>query len=641
LIFASPQPPLAARNLAASSVIHYYTKTCPGGRPTADRDRRRTATTRADEFFERLSRTVKNRLSRFALAPLSVVLAFSIVFAQQTAPRRGEARTTPNTSTPPRGTRTTAPARDTSNPTSALEEDFAEALSIVQDNYVDGVKLDYNTVFKSSIIGMLRTLDPHSNYYDSKEFEELQTDWRSEYFGVGASIINHEINNGQTDTFILATFEGSPAARAGLRYGDKILEVDGKSTKGKSSAEVKDWIRGPKGSTVKILLERASTGARETVEVVRDTVPQPTVPDAYMIKPGVGYIGITQFNRTTADEFIDGLESLHKQGMTQLVLDLRNNPGGLLDQAVKVAERFLGRGQLVLSQRGRIPGVDRSYSSTNSTPDSVPLVVLVNRNTASASEIVAGALQDHDRAIVVGETSFGKGLVQSIIPMDYGTALTLTSTKYYTPSGRLIQRDYSNEGLYDYYTKGQGIGGDDGESVNPSAAPKLSGPESLTDTGRKVYGGSGISPDDAVKPRLISPAQQRLQDPVFGFVRELVSGRVRGFEDYKVSHGIEYNHVIKPDEYPVTDNLFKAFKAYALADESYKLSDAGLDKARDFIARQMRFEIATAMYGTVAATQVNVADDPQITKAIDALPRARELAAAAQRGRNPQSKSFE
>jgi carboxyl-terminal processing protease len=582
---------------------------------------------------------VKNSISRFALAPLSVVLAFSIVFAQQTAPRRGEARTTPNTAAPPRGTRPAQP-RAESNATGALEEDFSEALSIVQDNYVDGVKLDYNTVFKSSIIGMLRTLDPHSNYYDSKEFEELQTDWRSEYFGVGASIINHEIN-GQTDTYVLATFENSPAARAGLHYGDKILEVDGKSAKGKPSAEVKDWIRGPKGSTVKILLERASSGARETVEVVRDTVPQPTVPDAYMIKPGVGYISITQFNRTTADEFIDGLESLHKQGMTQLVLDLRNNPGGLLDQAVKVAERFLSRGQLVLSQRGRIPGVDRSYSSTNSTPDSVPLVVLVNRNTASASEIVAGALQDHDRAIVVGETSFGKGLVQSIIPMDYGTALTLTSTKYYTPSGRLIQRDYSNEGLYDYYTKGQGVGGDDEPAVNPAAAPKPSGPESLTDTGRKVYGGSGISPDDAVKPRLISPAQQRLRDPIFGFVRELVSGRVHGFEDYKLSKGIEYNHVIKPDEYPVTDNLFKAFKAYALADENYKLTDAGLDKSREFITRQMRFEIATAAYGTVASTQVLIADEPEISKAIDALPRARELAAAAQRGRNPQSKTFE
>jgi carboxyl-terminal processing protease len=584
---------------------------------------------------------VKNRLSRSALALLPLALTVSLVSAQQTAPpRRGEARTTPNAPVAPASRGARDRARSAPNATSALEEDFAEALSIVQDNYVDGVKLDYNTVFKSSIIGMLRSLDPHSNYYDAKEFEELQTDWRSEYFGVGASIINHEVG-GETSTFVIATFENSPAARAGLRYGDKILAVDGKDAKGKGSAEVRDWIRGPKGSVVKMSLERAATGVKETVEITRDVVPQPTVPDAYMIKPGVGYIDMTRgFNRTTADEFVTRLEQLHKQGMTQLVLDLRNNPGGLLDQAVKVAERFLGRGQLILSQRGRIEGTDRSYNSTNSSPDAIPLVVLVNRGTASASEIVAGALQDHDRAIVVGETSFGKGLVQSIIPMDYGTALTLTSTKYYTPSGRLIQRDYSNEGLYDYYTKGQGVGGDDNASA---AAQKPTGPESLTDTGRKVYGGGGISPDDAVKPRLISPAQQRIADPIFGFVRELVNGRVRGFEDYKVARGIEFDHVIKADEYPVTDNLFKAFKAYATASagETNKLTDAQLDKARDFIARQMRSEIATAVYGSVAASQVLIADDPQVSKAVEALPRARELAAAALRGRNPQSKSFE
>ncbi|MCA1631718.1 MAG: S41 family peptidase [Acidobacteria bacterium] len=580
---------------------------------------------------------MNNRLSRSTLALLSLALTVSFVSAQQTAPpRRGEARTTPNATTPPASRGARDRARNSPNATSALEEDFAEALSIVQDNYVDGVKLEYNTVFKSSIIGMLRSLDPHSNYYDAKEFEELQTDWRSEYYGVGASINNYELN-GTTETYVLGTFENSPAAKAGLRYGDKILAVDGKEAKGKPSAEVRDWIRGPKGSTVKMTLERAATGAKETVEITRAVVPQPTVPDAYMIKPGVGYIDMQRgFNRTTADEFVARLEQLHKQGMTQLVIDLRNNPGGLLDQAVKVAERFLARGQLILSQRGRIEGTDRSYNSTNNNPNPIPLVVLVNRNTASASEIVAGALQDHDRALVVGETSFGKGLVQSIIPMDYGTALTLTSTKYYTPSGRLIQRDYSNEGLYDYYTKGQGVGGG-----GSAAAQKPTGPESLTDTGRKVYGGGGISPDDAVKPRLITPAQRRLRDPIFGFVRELVNGRPKGFEDYKVGRAIEFDHVVKADEYPVTDNLFKAFKAYALADTSNNLTDAQLDKAREFITRQLRFEITTAAYGTVAAAQVLVATDPEISKAIDVLPRARELALAAQRGRNPQTKSFE
>jgi carboxyl-terminal processing protease len=574
-------------------------------------------------------------MSRTASALLSLALAFSVVTAQQTAPRRGEVRPSPNSAPPTRSARPAA--RPNPNATNALEEDFAEALSVVQDNYVDGVKLDYNTAFKSSIIGMLRTLDPHSNYYDAKEFEELQTEWRSEYYGIGASIINHEIG-GEINTYIIGTFENSPAAKAGLRYGDKILTVDDKPAKGKASAEVRDWIRGPKGSTVRVTVERASNGAKETVQIARDAVSQPTVPDAYMIKPGVGYIPLTGgFNRTTGDEFVDRLEELHKQGMTQLVVDLRDNPGGLLDQAVKVAEQFLGRDQLILSQHGRIPGVDRSYKSTNSTPDSVPLVLLVNGNTASASEIVAGALQDHDRALVVGETSFGKGLVQSIIPMDYGTALTLTSTKYYTPSGRLIQRDYSNEGLYDYYTKGQGVGG----GADDAGLPKPTGPESLTDTGRKVYGGSGITPDDAVKARTIPPVQQRMVDPIFGFARELVNGRVKGFEDYKVGHAIQFNHVLKSDEYPVTDNLFKAFKTYALADASNKLTEAQLDKSRSFIALRLRFEIATAAYGTVGATQVFIADDPQVAKAVEVLPQARELAAAALRGRSPQSKTFE
>ena len=526
-----------------------------------------------------------------------------------------------------------------SGATAAIEEDFAEALSIVQESYVDGVKIDYNAAFKSAIIGMLRSLDPHSNYYDAKEFEELQADWRSEYYGIGATIGDRTIK-GQTDTYILATFPGAPATRAGLRFADRIVEVNGEAIKGKTSGDVRDRLRGPKGSVVKVTVERASSGARETVEITRDAVGQPTIPDSYMLKPGVGYIDMTRgFNRSTAEEFIAALEDLRKQGMTSLVLDLRGNPGGLLDQAVKVAERFLQRGQNILSQKGRIAGSERTYESRNSSPDNVPLVVLVNRNSASASEIVAGALQDHDRALIIGETSFGKGLVQSIIPMEYGTAVTLTSSKYYTPSGRLIQRDYSNEGLYDYYTRG-GVGSLDDEKRAAQTA-KPAGPERLTDMGRKVYGGGGIAPDEPVKPRLISPAQQRLIDPVFAFVRELVSGRVKGFEDYKLTRGVDYEHDIKAEDYPVTDNLFKTFRSFVMSDEANKLTEAQLDRSREFITRQMRYDIATAAYGTVTASQVQVADDPQVAKAIEVLPRARELALAASRGRNPERKTFE
>ncbi len=589
---------------------------------------------------------MKQKISSALVALLLVALSLpTFVLAQQPAPGRTGAQAQPQQQMPPNvgpaaptGRRGRGRVPATSGATAAIEEDFAEALSIVQENYVDGVKIDYNAAFKSSIIGMLRSLDPHSNYYDSKEFEELQADWRSEYYGIGATIGDRTIG-GQTDTYILATFPGAPATRAGLRFADRIVEVNGETIKGKNSSDVRDRLRGPKGSTVKVTVERASTKALETVEITRDAVGQPTIPDSYILKPGVGYIDMTRgFNRSTAEEFIASVEDLRKQGMTSLVLDLRGNPGGLLDQAVKVAERFLQRGQVILSQKGRVAGSDRTYESRNSSPDNVPLVVLVNRNSASASEIVAGALQDHDRALIIGETSFGKGLVQSIIPMEYGTAVTLTSSKYYTPSGRLIQRDYTNEGLYDYYTRG-GVGSLDEEKK--AAAAKPTGPESLTDSGRKVYGGGGIAPDEPVKPRLIEPAQQRLVDPIFAFVRELVNGRIKGFEDYKISRPINYEHDIKADEYPITDNLFKAFKSFVATDETYKLKDTQLDRSRDFIARQMRYDIATAAYGTVTASQVQIVDDPQVAKAIEVLPRAKELSVAAMRGRNPERKTFE
>ncbi len=583
---------------------------------------------------------VKNRLKPALVALLLLTLAVpAFVLAQQGPGRRRDNSAAAPTQPVPASPAGRNARRVPADATSALEQDFAEALGVVEENYVDGVKLDYNNTFKSSIIGMLRTLDPHSNYYDAKEFEEMRTDWRSEYYGIGATIGDRAVGD-QSDTYILATFENAPAAKAGLRFGDKLVAVNGESVHGKPSSEVRDKLRGPRGSAVKVTVERAADGAQQTVEITRDAVAQPSVPDAYMIKNGVGYIDMTRgFNYTTADEFMDRIESLHKQGMTSLVLDLRNNPGGLLDQAVRVASHFLQNGQVVLSQRGRVAGSAHVYHSDNTNPDNVPLVVLVNRGTASASEIVAGALQDHDRALVIGETSFGKGLVQSIMPLEYGAGLTLTSSKYYTPSGRLIQRDYSNEGLYDYYTRG-GVGSRDNNKTNAAPA-KPAGPESRTDTGCAVYGGGGISPDEPVKPRLIGVAQQRLIDPIFGFVRELVNGRVKGFENYKVQRAADYEHDLKAEDFPVTDNLFKAFKAFALADTGNKMTDAQLDKSRDFIARQMRFDITTAAYGTVKSSQVLVADDPQVAKAIEVLPRARELAATALRGRNPQQKSFE
>jgi carboxyl-terminal processing protease len=569
---------------------------------------------------------VKRVLSNLVLAlSVSALVVPGFTFAQQRAqtPTGSSSSNVPGPGSSGRKT----PRGITNNATAGVERDFDEALRVVQEEYVDGRKLDYNNVFKSSIIGMLRSLDPHSNYYDREEFDELKTDQRSEYFGIGASIQTYAYGD-QVDTFITATFENSPAARAGLRFGDRIMEVDGVKMAGKSSLEVRDKIRGPRGSVVKLTLERSVDKRIQKVDITRDAVPQPSIPDAYMLKPGVGYIDMTRgFNYTTTDELLDSLERLHAKGMTSLVLDLRNNPGGFLDQAIHVAEVFLKNGQLILTQKGRNGFRDNSYESRNNSPDLTPLVILINQYTASASEIVAGAMQDHDRALIVGETSFGKGLVQSIIPLEYGAGLTLTSAKYYTPSGRLIQRDYSNGGFYDYYTHG-GIS----RTEPKRETEKPSGQEKKTDTGRAVYGGGGISPDESVNPRMMSPGQRRLLNPSFAFARELVNGRIRGFESYKVQSGIDFHHELQPEDLKVSDALFKSFRDFVSNDPAFRVSASLLDRERSFVELQLRFNIVTAAFGRVVADRVFITtDDPQVAKAVDILPKARDLAMGASR----------
>jgi carboxyl-terminal processing protease len=511
--------------------------------------------------------------------------------------------------------------------TEDIEKDLAEALTLIEQHYVGGNNLNYSDTFQSSISGMLQTLDPHSRYFTREEFDEFKNDQRPEYYGIGASIINQTVE-GKVDTYVSATFENSPANRAGLRYGDRIVEVDGQNMRGKDSGAVRDRIRGPKGSRVRVKVERAADNAPMTVEIVRDAVPQPSIPDYYMLKPGVGYIGMTQgFNYATASELQRALADLKEQGLTSLVIDLRNNPGGFMDQAIRSAQIFLPAGQTILTQKGRNGYEDRVFRSDNRRPETMPLVVLINGGSASASEIFAGAMQDHDRALILGQTSFGKGLVQGIFPLEYGAGLTLTTAKYYTPSGRLVQRDYSAGGYYDYITRGE-------RQDKPDAADTPKGPESRTDTGRRVYGGGGIAPDEETKPRTFTNEQGRTVTPVFAFVRELVSGRIPGnFGDYKIDKVKTFDHTVTADEYPVNDSLFTAFKAFVGRDPSWKLSAKQLDDNRALLAVQLRYQLITAAYGRFIADQVLLNDDPQVAQAVEALPRARDLALNAQRAR--------
>ncbi len=514
--------------------------------------------------------------------------------------------------------------------TDKIQEDFHEALSLIEQNYVAGKKLNYNDVFKSSIDGMLHTLDPHSNYFDAKEFEQFRTEQSSRYYGIGATIGDLSDPDGKViATYIRATFDGAPAHRAGLRYGDKIVEINGTSVLGKAFPEVRNMLRGPRGTVAELVVERQATGKREVVEITRDAVPQPSISQAYMIRPGIGYIGMTGgFNQTTYAEFVDAMRSLKAKGMTQLILDLKDNGGGLVGQAYRVANTFLSAGQTVFTQKGRIEGVTEPYRADNTKPETMPVVVLVNRNSASASEILAGALQDHDRALIVGETTFGKGLVQNPFVLDHGSMLLLTIAKYETPSGRLIQRDYSNGNLYDYYTGG-GVGRDDEEQVTPK------GPESRTDTGRAVYGGGGIAPDVPVKANTIPIEQARFQaklnNPVFAFALDLAYGRVSGFETYKVDKPITFGYDIAEKDFPITEPVYQAFRNYAVS--KYKFNAAQVDKERKFIERALRTELVTAAYGTTTSFQILSELDNQLMKAIDALPQARALAMAGERAK--------
>lgn len=506
--------------------------------------------------------------------------------------------------------------RNTFSGREQIAKDLADALQIIEQNHFHGDKIDYSNLVKSSIGSMLQTLDPHSNYFDPREFNELLTDQRSEYFGIGTSIANYT-KNGVTDTFIVSPFPNSPAYNANLRFGDKIIAVDGANITNKSSAFVRDKVRGAKGTVVRLTIERAGTNISETISIRRNRVPQPSIPDAYILREGIGYIDLSDgFNYTTEEELTVALSELHKRGMKSLILDLRGNPGGILEQAVRVAEKFLPAGKTIVSQRGRFNIDSRTWKSRNKSDEKLPIVVLVNEQSASASEIVAGALQDYDRALIVGDKTFGKGLVQSIINLPYGAGLTLTTAKYYTPSGRSIQRDYSSGNLYDYYNHKTNF--DDKEKKKF---------ESKTASGRKVFGGDGIKPDEIVKTTFFNKNQVALLDPIFFFSREIAAGKVSGFENYANSKSVRFGLKINSGDLLINEKMLDEFEKYVT--NNWKNLSSTVKPEKDFIKRRLRFNLATSVYGNVAANQTLIENDPQIAKAVEALPKARQLALSA------------
>ncbi len=514
-----------------------------------------------------------------------------------------------------------------------IEKDFNEALSSISDSYAGNV--DYEKATQAAIQGMLSTLDPHSMYFPYNEFRKLKEDQDSRFYGIGVTIVQH-----RDGVYIQSAVEGTPAGRLGLRYGDRILEVDGQDARDWTSEQVSKKVRGGKGEPVRLRVDRAGSEGPLDFTIIRDSVPLPSIRNAYMLRPGTGYVGLTGgFQSTSDEELREAITKLKAQGMRQLILDLRGNPGGLLNQAIDVSSEFLPRGQVVVSVKGRTDYSDPIvYKSSGSDPEDVPLVILINRGSASASEIVAGAIQDHGRGLIVGETSFGKGLVQHVFQLPFNTGLTLTTARYYTPYGRSLQRDYSSGSLYDYYTRHEEVtpSGSPSSKASPSPVavasptpPVPNGPGVKTAANRVFYGGGGITPDIDAKPLAFTPVRSRIAEAAFQFTRRLAAGLVTGLDGYKVEK-VHYGQNPKAGDYPINERVVEAFRSFVRTDVESHLTAQQLDEDMDFVKLRLREEIVTAAYSNDAGARVLLDSDPQVLRALEALPDARKLAESVQ-----------
>ncbi len=483
--------------------------------------------------------------------------------------------------------------------------DYVKALQYIEEHHA--LTPDKERLTRGAVLGMLQSLDPHSNFFDRREFSEMQDEQSSRFYGIGVTI-NHR--NGRI--YVLGVSEGTPAERAGLRYGDAIIAVDGHSTKDWTQSDALKFVRGERDTEVNITVERAGEPGLLTVKITRDEVPFPSVRNFFMLGPGAGYIGLTGgFNQETTEELRSAISQLKQQGMSALVLDLRGNPGGLLKQAVAVAETFLPRGVEIVSVRGREGRYpSQVYASDNPHPETMPLVLLINGETASASEIVAAAMQDRHRALIVGEESFGKGLVQTVYPLRWGTGLTLTTAKYYTPNGRSIQRPYNGVGIYDYFYAGRDEKAPAKNPAKPQSAP-----------GNGSRNGGGITPDVIVG---IPDPDIRLRDACFEFARLLVAGEIAGLAGYIVER-TEHGYQLRGSEYQLTDQVIAAFRAFLRDHPKLEVEEALVNRRIEYVRRRLRAEVITAAYGIEVAEQFLIESDEQARRAIEEIPRAKHL----------------
>ena len=487
---------------------------------------------------------------------------------------------------------------------------FTAALTAIEGNYVGDVESD--RLVYSAISGMLQTLDPHSSFMDPRTYAQMRERQEGRYYGLGITIvvIGDEIT-------VLSLFEGSPAYQKGIRRGDIIARIEGEDTKGWTSDQAVRKLRGPKGTFVNIAVKRSGYDDLLPLQVMRDEIHIPTIPAYFMVDNTTGYVRLQDFAENTNDELGRALKDLNGKGMRRLVVDLRGNPGGPLDQAIKVANRFLPRGDMIVYTRGRVPNSDQDYRATEQSDYlSIPIVVLQNRNSASAAEIVAGALQDHDRALLVGETTFGKALVQSVYRVSQGAGVAVTTARYYTPSGRLIQRPW--DGSFDEYLT---------YTLREQDANKTHKAEDLkyTDAGRKVYSGGGIDPD------------QRFDGPMEGFNptrfgrtiynRQLPDSFAQRFTrkgDTRISPSTKNGGRELAPDFVVDDAMMAEFKEHVIK-AKVKMDEAAWEKDREFLRAMIRYEIDLDLFGVAQARKNLATKDPQLQFALGLFPEAERL----------------
>jgi carboxyl-terminal processing protease len=483
---------------------------------------------------------------------------------------------------------------------------FTALLAVVEDSYVD--KIPTQKVVSGAINGLLNSLDPHSNFLDEDAYASLQEEQHGSFYGLGISL--QSINGILT---IISPIEGTPAYKAGLRAGDIISEIEGEPTKGHPTNVLLKKLRGPKGTKVTITIEREGWEKPIQMTLVRDEIPVNSVSYAFMIRPGTGYVRIKNFTETTTEEVEDSLKKLKEQGMKEIIIDLRFNTGGLLDQAIDVSDIFLEKGAIVVSTKGRIPEANTTYRCSNNNGfEDLPLVVLVNRSSASASEIVAGAIQDHDRGVIVGMTTWGKGLVQSVYRLGSNTALALTTARYYTPSGRLIQRDYSRS-FYDYYYTDLGV--DEDTQTREKA---------YTDTGREVFGGGGISPDVKIEQKTATKFMDLLNSEYvfFNFAKRFAASDERKIQSEQSP--ITSNLKVIDRTFQVDEKILDEFREY-LRNIKIQFTDKDIQENLPQIKNQIRQEIFSALWGSEEGYKVASNQDKQIQTALEVFPKAEAL----------------